>query len=213
MRSENVFQTVTIDYLRNHPQEFKNLFDSNGMPDEVLPLLTRLIPSGWYYQNQFYNSRFILDQLLTVADANRPAFSPSVAAKADNAIEKTPRGVYTILSKYLLPGLANAARKFATAQATANLARTACALERYRLVEGKYPETLEALAPRFIAELPFGPIGGKPLHYRLTGNGGFILYSVGWNEKDDNGTVVLTKSGADWDKGDIVWRYPVAAKP
>ena len=103
-----------------------------------------------------------------------------------------------------------------------NLARTACALERYRLAHGKYPQTLDALAPQFIAKVPHDPIGGQPLHYRPTDDGQFILYSVGWNEKDDGGTVSLTKGvsgdadkpgSVDLDNGDWVWRYPDLPKP
>jgi hypothetical protein len=95
-----------------------------------------------------------------------------------------------------------------------NLARTACALERFRLAHGKYPEALDALAPQFIAKVPHDPIDGQPLHYRPTDDGQFILYSVGWNEKDDGGTVVLTKGGSvDLDAGDWVRRYPDSPKP
>jgi hypothetical protein len=37
----------------------------------------------------------------------------------------------------------------------------------------------------------------------------FARYSVGWNENDDGGTVVLKKDGRrDWEKGDWVWRLP-----
>ena len=45
-------------------------------------------------------------------------------------------------------------KKFARIQADVDLARVACALERYRLAHGSYPETLDALAPQFIEKLP-----------------------------------------------------------
>jgi hypothetical protein len=37
-----------------------------------------------------------------------------------------------------------------------------------------------------------------------------VLYSVGWNETDDGGQVVLKPDGksVDRDQGDWVWRYP-----
>jgi hypothetical protein len=91
-----------------------------------------------------------------------------------------------------------------------DLARTAIALERYRLAHGEYPETLDALAPQFIAKLPHDVINGQPLHYRREASGQFVLYSVGWNETDDGGGVGLTeKTGSvDTRKGDWVWRYP-----
>jgi len=49
--------------------------------------------------------------------------------------------------------------------------------------------------------LPHDVVTGDSLKYRRTADGRFLLYSVGWNEKDDDG---------DSDKGDWVW--PVAIK-
>jgi hypothetical protein len=46
------------------------------------------------------------------------------------------------------------------------------------------------------------------LKYRRNDDGQFILYSVGWNEKDDGG-VVATIKGKHQDilQGDWVWQY------
>ena len=84
----------------------------------------------------------------------------------------------------------------------------AIALERFRLAQGEYPGTLDALPPRYIEKVPQDIINGEPLHYRRFFDGKFLLYSVGWNETDDNGQVVTTKAGAiDNSKGDWVWKY------
>jgi hypothetical protein len=94
----------------------------------------------------------------------------------------------------------------------ANEALVVCALKRYRLAHGQYPETLDGLVPQYVEKLPRDIIGGRPLNYRRTDNGQFVLYSIGWNEKDDGGTVVLTDSKpprVNLDKGDWVWEYPV----
>jgi hypothetical protein len=94
-------------------------------------------------------------------------------------------------------------------QNLANMARVAIALERYRLEQGSYPGSLNALAPAFIRALPHDIINGRPLHYYPTSDGQFVLYSVGWNERDDGGVVALTKKGGvDINRGDWVWRYP-----
>jgi hypothetical protein len=99
--------------------------------------------------------------------------------------------------------------KTAAGQSYVNLARTAIALERYRLAHGEYPESLDALAPQFMEKVPHDIIAGQSLHYRRTNDGQFVLYSVGWNETDDGGVVGLTKGGAvDINKGDWVWRNP-----
>jgi len=62
------------------------------------------------------------------------------------------------------------------------------------------------LVPKFIAKLPHDIIGGQPLHYRHTPDGKFLLYSVGWNETDDNGSPGIL---ADVKIGDWVWQYPL----
>ena len=99
--------------------------------------------------------------------------------------------------------------KFANTQATIDQAVIACALERYRLAHGAFPDQLDALVPQYLTKLPHDLINGQPLHYRRTDDGLFLLYSVGWNETDDNGTVGMKESHRqDIEQGDWVWRYP-----
>ena len=88
----------------------------------------------------------------------------------------------------LLPALSNVPLKAATAQTTTDQAALACALERFRLANGQFPERLDALASRFLSQLANDIITGEPLKYRRTGNDLFVLYSVGWNEKNDGRT-------------------------
>ena len=100
------------------------------------------------------------------------------------------------------------AKRIAYGQNAADMARVAIALERYRLVQGNYPEKLDALAPRFIESLPHDVIGGQPLKYHRTDNGQFALYSVGWNGTDDGGAVFPPEDssfGNESGKGDWVW--------
>ena len=107
------------------------------------------------------------------------------------------------------PVLGEAATKFAYAQASVDLARTAIALERYRLARGAFPESLDALAPQFMAKVLHDVIGGQRLNYRREAGGSFLLYSVGWNEKDDDGEAAFNQDGSvDIQNGDWVWRYP-----
>ena len=122
-----------------------------------------------------------------------------------DAMRPTP---YDMFSQMLIPALTQSAKKTAIAQSYASMARIAIALERHHLAHASYPETLDALAPQFIAKLPHDVINGQPLKYRRTETGGFILYSVGWNEKDDGGTVVMGSGktpSVDQNQGDWVW--------
>jgi uncharacterized protein YukE len=112
---------------------------------------------------------------------------------------------HSALAMLLLPPLRNVPDKAAAAQTAANQAALACALERYRLANGQFPDTLAALTPQFMAHAPNDVITGQPFKYRRTEDAQFILYSVGWDEKDDGG--VPGKSLFDL-QGDWVWSYP-----
>lgn len=227
MRGEMVLcQGGIFDYLRHHPEQLVNMMSSEG--DSDTPLLARvcwLIPSGWFYQNQLRCARQMVERYLPVADVNLGIISPSATRRADAGVEAdTSRHTtpYNIAEKMLLPALGAAARKFAYGQESVDLARVACALERYRLAHGEYPESLDALASQFIAKLPHDIINGQPLRYRRTNDGPspssyghaggqFVLYSVGWNETDDGGVVALTSARTpqpDLERGDWVWQYP-----
>jgi hypothetical protein len=171
--------------------------------------LFRLVPAGWFDQNKLSLCRLHERYLLPAVDLQKRVVSPAFVQQSQSAIDGLRPRPYDALSKMFLPSVAGCAGKFARAQACVDLARVACALERYRLANGQFPEALDALAPKFIETLPHDVINGQPLKYHRTDDGQFMLYSVGWNQTDDGGQVVLTKSGnADMNKGDLVWRYP-----
>jgi hypothetical protein len=168
-----------------------------------------LTPSGWFDQNKAALARVTTDYLVPVVDVQRRIVSPAVAMQSEAALVPLGRGYYDALLKQLLHDVVRTAHRFAYAQGSVDLARVACALERYRLEHGEFPDRLEALAPKFIDPLPHDPINGEAFKYRRTGEGRFILYSVGWNGKDDGGMVAFAGGGPDAEKGDWVWRYSV----
>lgn len=209
IRAENTCQVSATEFLRRHRDELRNLgedVDNGAMSVEDIP--AHLMPSGWFYQNELRGSKFIFEQCLPIGNVAQQTIAPGLVKEADASLDAMPFGPYTMVCKLLLPSLPNCARKFAFGQAAVNLARTGCALERYRLAQGRYPDALDALAPQFIGKVPRDPVGGEALHYHAIDDRHFVLYSIGWNAKDDGGTVSLTKSGSvDLDNGDWVWRY------
>jgi len=96
--------------------------------------------------------------------------------------------------------------KNAMLEATFLVSRTGLASRLYKSRMGKYPENLEALVPGILNEVPIDPFTGKPLVYRREGEG-FIVYSLGSNEKDDGGrsTYMITQEVMDKDD-DWAWR-------
>jgi hypothetical protein len=74
----------------------------------------------------------------------------------------------------------------ATALAEARVARMAATLERFRQSQGRLPETLNELMPRWINSIPTDPFDGAPLRYHPLTNG-FVIYSIGEDRSDDGG--------------------------
>jgi hypothetical protein len=64
--------------------------------------------------------------------------------------------------------------------------RIAFALAAYRKDHGRYPTELEELAPRYLAKVPDDLFSDRPLHYHPE-QSGYLLYSVGPNEIDEQG--------------------------
>ena len=75
--------------------------------------------------------------------------------------------------------------------------RLAFAVAAYHADRGTYPEKLADLVPKYVAEVPKDIFNASDLHYRQEG-GGYLLYSVGRNGKDDGG-----KGYDDRKEGDV----------
>ena len=60
------------------------------------------------------------------------------------------------------------------------------ALCEYRADLKQYPDTLDKLLPEYIEHIPLDDFGRRELVYRKT-DGGFLLYSLGKNGRDDSG--------------------------
>ena len=173
-------------------------------------LFLKLAPRGWWYQNMV-NCAVIESKSLDGFDLEHDTISPRFFDEVAHNLNQfhDHKSPFKLLAAIAIPNTAKATQTLAYNQTLVNEAQAVCALEHYHLAHGEYPETLDALAPQFIAKLPHDIIGGQPLHYRRTEDGKFLLYSVGWNETDDGGQVAFTKSGSvDRKKGDWVWRYP-----
>jgi hypothetical protein len=80
------------------------------------------------------------------------------------------------------------------------LTRAGLALLQYRQAHGAFPPTLDALGLQGLTD----PYTQQPLHYRPEGEG-FIVYSVGEDQKDNGGAVRQRRQETDYD---TVWRYP-----
>ena len=77
----------------------------------------------------------------------------------------------------------------AEAEARRRLIVAAIAVERFRLANHCYPDSLAKLEPNFLKTCPNDFMDGKCLRYRRTDDDRFLLYSVGIDGTDDGGTL------------------------
>ncbi|MHB1305583.1 MAG: hypothetical protein ACYC23_00715 [Limisphaerales bacterium] len=218
MRGEQAWGNRIIDYVRQHPAWIENLgqVDGDSSLTESSGWFT-LIPQGWFYQEQVNYNRTFEEFVRPGVDVEARRVDPRVIAQNERDLQASLKvsGVsrllgHRVLTSVLTPAIPQAQRRFAHTQTMVDAAVLACALERYRLATGGFPDSLAALTPTCLATPPHDLITGEPLRYR-TEDGGFILYSVGWNTTDDGGAVGLSEKGKtnlDLEQGDWVFRVP-----
>jgi hypothetical protein len=214
------FSIPTLDYLKGGRPNVMNLFFgmSDSSPSPVFydrNAAYQLWPGGWLEQNK---SR-ITDGLLQVVSLVDPKTHRAFVEPATQEFSRTasmekswkaflPWRVFASLS---MSGLLHTSPTFIRSQVWLDQTRLALALERYHLAQGIYPGSLDDLAPAYIAEVPHDVINGEPYRYWPRPDGTFLLYSVGWNEKDEGGLVVTqlpASAGPDARRdeyGDWVW--------
>jgi hypothetical protein len=156
-------------------------------------------PEGWYAQNKLLvaqSAQAVLDAInVQEARIDRQPLR-TYNAKFIHVFDRiTPKNIFAALR---IPNYVTAMATVTKTQTRANLAACAFALERYRVKYGQYPEKLEALAPEFKAKVPHDIVNGEPLKYRREAPDRFILYSIGWDLKDDGGKEADNKGSGDW---------------
>lgn len=149
---------------------------------------TKAILRGWVYQSVVSDGAFLSRFTEQAVDLKRHSIAPRLAESLINDRSHAIRNRLSTASLLISSStVAGTLKRVAYTQTSLNQAIIACALERYRLAHGNYPEALAALVPEYCKALPHDLITGEPLIYLRDEQGGYKLYSVGWNQKDDGG--------------------------
>ncbi len=191
--------TTGGDYSRRPPTNWGEA----SWGQRLLALSMAAAPRGWYYQNMV--SAAGTPDLRAYFDAKAFRVDAVQAMTHGSDVTDWPGNTpYGFLAKWSHPNFFKSLTTTARNQTRVNLAFLACALEQHRAAKGAYPETLAALAPDFATQLPHDLFDGQPPRYRRMSDGKFLLYSIGWNSRDDGGTL---GGKPTWDNntGDWVW--------
>jgi hypothetical protein len=153
-----------------------------------------LLPSGWVRRNQLLCAQLLkdwIDSFSTDGQRYYPRRAAATTARVNEEFAQVRPG--NLLASKLIPNFQKAASTTARNQTRFAHAVLVCALERYRHRAGEYPDSLQMLAPEFLAKAPIDIISGQPPIYRRASTNVFVLYGIGEDQKDDGGD-----SRKDW---------------
>ena len=203
LTSERGGFNLLTDMIIERPQEFGSVA---AMSETVSRDAFRLYPVGCFYQSKVRANHFFDEQLARIDSRQRRFFGERAVPSSANNITSWAGRIYYMLCCIGTPVFEQVEKRSVQLATMTDHTRLACALERFRLACGAYPETLAELGPEFIAAIPVEIVSGEPYRYRRTEDGSFVLYSVGPDLHDDGGVIDPKASAskqADW-----VWRYP-----
>jgi hypothetical protein len=176
------------------------------MPKRDLLLQNDLFPEDWPYNKlgrilALFKPTFLLDHaayLQLMRECVRFAEQPYSREQLEYLEEKAQKKRYTIRKE--LTNLWGIKKIYCTMIADLHITQTGLALLQYKQKHDAFPDSLEKLNFKNIND----PFSDKQLVYQ-SGGQNFVLYSIGPDQKDNNGSPKQDKQETDWD---IVWNFP-----
>ena len=137
---------------------------------------------------------YLRDMAAMLSDARQPL--PEVLSTIQSGGKAT-----SIFGAIVAPALGRGLILSERAIAKIRCAAVAIMIERYRRATGHLPQSLHDLIPKYAPSLPIDPFTGKELVYRHEEKS-YVVYSLGEDQKDDNGDVERGKDDkGPWDFG------------
>lgn len=213
MSCERGALNTMIDAMIDSPVELAKLITIMKGIQERAPLESsppwawRFYPTGWLDQNKVKTNQYF-DEAIARVDPERGLYLVERPVSNSPGNFKTfPKNLYYLIFSVGAPVFQGFEQRFAWAATVTAQARLACALERYRLAHGNFPEALTELIPHYVPALPVDIVNGEPYRYRRTADGAFVLYSVG-SDLHDNGGALDPKIKTLDQQLDWVWTMP-----
>ncbi|HOV21783.1 MAG TPA: hypothetical protein PLW95_03780 [bacterium] len=179
----------------------KNLFGTDD-PEKIQKFAEK------YWDEEI--SVYIENMIKIISFAEKPYWEVKKKIEDLNTeIQKIPEK-RAVLAKQTCLAVSRAYLQEANLDAYLGTAEIGLANRIYRQQHGKFADSLNQLTPEILSSLPLDPFSGKDYIYKKKDKG-FIVYSVGENEKDDGG---VPAKKMNW-KGDydIVWEDKGAEIP
>jgi hypothetical protein len=220
-RGEVSFAVNFVSYLeRSRDPSFIAPLNMGGQGHDsiIYSVEMRGLPRAIFDANAATVAEWQMDYFIT--PLQNGGFVPLLAKQRELEadIEKHKKAWIFHLDQFLplmvLSSWSSATRGVVYAQACVNQAIAACALERYRIEHGSYPNTLVAANHPGEKPIPLDVLSGKQMGYRKTPDGRYLLWCVSFSGIDHGGKRVLDKDDPEHTKfssptyeGDWVWSY------
>jgi len=206
LRGERAYGDVLIGWMEaGDPRGFGSVNATGGS------IFYPLLGGSMMTQNRALKLELMTE---AVEIAKRPPDEqPDRFQELNRKVKSLPQNSGTMLASLAIPAVSKVADACQRSRADLRCAVTALAVERYRLAHGAWPETLDQLVPRFLAQVPIDPYDRKPLRF-LRLDDGVLIYSLGPDGKDDGGNIDRKKYGTPGtDLGFHLWNVDRRRQP
>jgi hypothetical protein len=144
---------------------------------------------GWRFRDNIRAEHPLLLSMTTrrVVEAQRPLHEQVETDRrlAGDVHDLPSEAIFT---RILLTGMNRLGEAYRRRHTCVRCMATTLTVERYRLVHGIWPDSLDKLVPEFLAAVPLDPWDGSPLRYRRLGDG-VVIYSLGVDLVDNGGVL------------------------
>jgi hypothetical protein len=110
---------------------------------------------------------------------------PAAMERLDRRVKQAKMD-YDVVTALLMPAIMKVGEAHRRGVGNLRCAFVAVALERYRRDHGRWPDTLDALVPKYLSAVPTDPQDGRPLRYKRRPDG-VVVYWLGPDGTDDGG--------------------------
>ena len=176
--AERVYQ---LEIARNLiPRSIASKYLMADAPD--LPERLKTPPFTWHRMRMFFASaKYLRDMAWLIKISSQPWPGPLDELNAVKSKSPAKPGS-------LIPAVSVLSRLTAETLAIVRCTTSAIAIERYRLQNGRLPDSLADICPTYIKSIPPDPFTGQTLLYTHDDQS-YTVYSTGVNRIDDKGAI------------------------
>lgn len=211
MRGETAWQVESVGWCRpreRRGEALKSFFElaqpfSSGEPSWSQSLFFKILPDGFFDHNMAQIIRLNRDYVIRPLETGDAALLMHSFERLNEVIypRQAWHSRHQIIPSLALPGFQMILRQAVYIETVRQQALAAMGIEKQRLETGKMPDQ---------PVLPKDPFASGPMRLRLEKDGGYTLWSLGFDEQDDAGVLPGGKDNPSSERfaGDWVWFMP-----